>query len=79
MECVFLVGNSAGSITVVERVEKGVLRGVERWLRKGVLLTNENQIEGMVTGLQAGQGSMHVLYHFSLGWREDVTRIPTQN
>lgn len=34
-----------------------------------------SQIEGMVTGLEAEEGSRRVIYHFSLGRSEDVTRI----
>lgn len=37
-----------------------------------------SQIEGMVIGLEAGEGGRHVVYHFSLGGNEDVTRIHTK-
>lgn len=55
----------------VERVENG--DNQEREFHSQM-----SQIEGMVIGLEAGEGGRHVVYHFSLGGNEDVTRIHTK-
>lgn len=45
---------------------------------RGVYSQMRVRLRGRERGLEAGEGSRHVIYHFSLGRSEDVTRIHTR-
>lgn len=78
MECVSRAGKRAGRFGDVERVENGMIRVVELWQSGGGCLLTKSGRGGRQIGLKAGGGGRHVIYHFSLGRNEDMTRIHTK-
>ena len=62
----------------MERVGNGVSRVLWGCSQEGGVLQMRVRLRGWQIGLEAGEGSRHVIYHFSLDRNEDVTGIHTK-